>query len=297
MKNINWKQIQNHYDNGGTYKSIYEIFGICSASLAKAKKKGLFVSRTFSEASKIAIKKHPRQPMTEDTKKKLSESRKKFLKENPDKITWRREDVKISQPCENVKIFLRKNGIQFVSEFDPGVEGRFFSVDIAIPEKQILIEINGNQHYNKDGSLKDYYQERHDLISSLGWVIYEVHYTDAFNEEKWNNFCDFLKGQPIKVNFDYENYEKKQSTKNIKYNYCKCGRQMWQNSSLCFSCTQNQKGIHIPSKEELEKLVLEMPMTHISKLYGVSDVAVKKWCKKRGINLPNRRGFWTKKTS
>jgi len=34
-----------------------------------------------------------------------------------------------------------------------------------------------------------------------------------------------------------------------------------------------------PSREELEKMIIEMPMTHIGKKYGVSSVAVKKWCK------------------
>ena len=34
-----------------------------------------------------------------------------------------------------------------------------------------------------------------------------------------------------------------------------------------------------PSKNKLEKLILEFPFTQIGKQYGVSDNAVRNWCK------------------
>jgi hypothetical protein len=50
------------------------------------------------------------------------------------------------------------------------------------------------------------------------------------------------------------------------------------------------------SKEELQKLVLEMPFSAIGKKFGVSDNAIRKRCKKLGIPIPkNGRGYWTKK--
>lgn len=47
------------------------------------------------------------------------------------------------------------------------------------------------------------------------------------------------------------------------------------------------------SKEELEKLVWEMPTTHVCKLFNVSDKAISKRCKLLGIEKPPR-GYWTK---
>ncbi len=45
--------------------------------------------------------------------------------------------------------------------------------------------------------------------------------------------------------------------------------------------------------EELEKLVREMPTTQVAALFGVSDKALEKRCKKYGIRkLP--RGYWAK---
>ena len=49
------------------------------------------------------------------------------------------------------------------------------NIDIAFPDIKLGIEINGNQHYNSDGTLKDYYQERHNLIEEAGWKLLEVH--------------------------------------------------------------------------------------------------------------------------
>ena len=48
-----------------------------------------------------------------------------------------------------------------------------------------------------------------------------------------------------------------------------------------------------PSKEELSKMVEEIPATSIGYKYGVSSSAVKKWCKSYGIET-KPRGFWAK---
>lgn len=45
----------------------------------------------------------------------------------------------------------------------------------------------------------------------------------------------------------------------------------------------NRKCIR-PTKDELQKLVLELPFIHIAKRYGVSDNAIRKWCKSYNIN-------------
>ena len=60
---------------------------------------------------------------------------------------------------------------------------RYFSIDIAFPEIQLGIEINGEQHYNRDGSLKDYYKKRHEDIENSGWNIIELHYKEVYNDE------------------------------------------------------------------------------------------------------------------
>jgi DNA-binding Lrp family transcriptional regulator len=43
----------------------------------------------------------------------------------------------------------------------------------------------------------------------------------------------------------------------------------------------------------LAKLVWEMPFTEIAKRLGISDVAIRKRCKKLGIETPPQ-GYWLK---
>jgi len=50
-----------------------------------------------------------------------------------------------------------------------------------------------------------------------------------------------------------------------------------------------------PAPERLKKLVWKLPVTIIAEQLGVSDTAVKKRCKREGIETPGR-GYWTKET-
>jgi len=116
---------------------------------------------------------------TEETTLKLSLARRKYLRENPDKHPWKRKEKFISVPCEKLKEYLTSKNIKFIEEWQP-IEDRFFSIDIAFPDKKIGIEVNGNQHYNADKTLKDYYQRQHDLLEINGWKIFEIHYSSCF---------------------------------------------------------------------------------------------------------------------
>jgi hypothetical protein len=51
-----------------------------------------------------------------------------------------------------------------------------------------------------------------------------------------------------------------------------------------------------PTKEELKKLLWEIPTQRLAERYGVSDKAVEKWAKSYGIDKPPR-GYWAKKAA
>lgn len=117
---------------------------------------------------------------TEETKKRISEKRKQWLLDHKDQHVWRRDSKFLSIPCENLKQYLRDKGINFVEEYEP-FDDINYCVDIAWPDEKIAIEVNGNQHYNRDGSLSKYYQKRHNLFVSRGWKLFEIHYSKCFN--------------------------------------------------------------------------------------------------------------------
>ncbi len=93
----------------------------------------------------------------------------------------------------------------------------------------------------------------------------------------------------------------KEKVLNRKQYFCLCGKEL--SSSKSKECQQcfNKKLKHMPhkqkiewpTKEELEKLVWEIPTVKLSEQLGVSDVAIAKRCKKLGIAKPER-GYWEK---
>lgn len=116
---------------------------------------------------------------SEETKKQLSEKRRAWLKEHPESHPWKKNNKFKSIPCEHLKEVLKDRGMTFSEEYQP-IPDRAFSVDIAFIDKKIAVEVNGEQHYNRDGSLKKYYQDRHDLIVKSGWTVLEFHYARCY---------------------------------------------------------------------------------------------------------------------
>ncbi len=81
-----------------------------------------------------------------------------------------------------------------------------------------------------------------------------------------------------------------------------CHRKLhWKLQQQVVSEGINKKVVHLkgrkverPSKEELEKMIWETSVSEVARKFGVSNVAVAKWCKSYGISRPPR-GYWAKK--
>lgn len=128
-----------------------------------------------------------------ETKQILSEKMKKYLLENKDKHVWKRNSKFLSIPCENLKKYLKSKNISFVEEYEP-FDDINYCLDIAWPDEKIAIEVNGNQHYDKNGNLSKYYLKRHRLFKERGWKIFEIHYTKCYNNlDKINELKDIFK--------------------------------------------------------------------------------------------------------
>ena len=202
-------------------------------------------------------KRKNKQPFhwTEEQKKNLSEKRKQWLNEHKNEHPWKRSTKFKSIPCENFKNWLKSKNINFVDEYTP-FDDFNFSIDIAFPDIKIGIEINGNQHYNSDGTLTEYYQNRHNILNERGWKIYEIHYSKCYNINI-NDFNDILKldiydkeyvgkyfsDKEMKKQIkeqkkqQLEQYKYEQRQKRLKYeNYCKSLiKDMLDNSGIDFT--------------------------------------------------------------
>lgn len=213
------------------------------------------------------------------------------MQKNPEKHPWKSKNKFISIPCENFKRVLQENNFKFLEEFSPSSKFNY-SIDIAFPEKMIGIEINGNQHYDGNGNLKKYYQDRHDHIESLGWKLYEIHYSFCFNTENILNFMNSIREKANVKYFDYASYILTKPQK--KTNSCICGKIITLNAKKCILCQRlKRRKIKRPSKSDLHSMVWSMPVSQMAKMFGVSDTAISKWCEYYNIQKPDR-GFWAK---
>jgi very-short-patch-repair endonuclease len=261
-----------------------------------------------------------------ESKKILSEKRKAWLKANPEKHVWKRHSKFKSVPCEKLKEFILSRNIKFLAEFTV-LADRAFAVDVAFPEKMICLEVNGNQHYDAIGKLKPYYQERHDLITAAGWKVLQIHYSLCFNAEYISSLLDTIINLPVLNNFDYDIWKSGGSvgvpSRNValeersdmrfhhkpldKFQYdiyisinkkkeqkkCKdCGKNITQSSIRCRKCASLLSGvsrkIKLPEKEQLQKMVHEMPLSKLGPKLGMTDTGLKKRCKNMGIILPSQ---------
>lgn len=71
-----------------------------------------------------------------------------------------------------------------------------------------------------------------------------------------------------------------------------CGKETYAKTKtfLCFDCynkTGANRKVSRPSKEELFLVLKEKSFVEVGRIYGVSDNAIKKWCK--DYNLPDKR--------
>lgn len=81
----------------------------------------------------------------------------------------------------------------------------------------------------------------------------------------------------------------------VKYNCQVCGIEVSHKSTTrCIKCQGESKKKFLVTKEELNDLVENHPLTFIASMYNVSDKAIQKRCEKLGIPLKGR-GYWSKR--
>ena len=268
FSNLDWKEIQNQYDNGLSQVELMKKFSFSRRQLDSAKKHNLFIANPDRRYG---------HEFSEETKKQISQKRKQFLKENPDKHPWKKLSKFRSEPCERLKQILKEKEISFFPEFtDPEWEYNY-SIDIAFPNDKIGIEVNGNQHYDKNGHLTSYYQNRENYLKSLGWTLYQIHYSLIYNQSLIENLICFIK-ENVK-DFNLSNY-----FVFLNKTFCKdCGKKLKKSESeYCYSCLLKQK------IEERKMIILNSGITFskygwvskLSKILKITPQKTSQWVMK-----------------
>lgn len=111
----------------------------------KAKQLGIDPPKISEETRKKWSKASSSRTLSDETKEKISKSRIKFLKENPDMVPYKLNHYSKgpSYPELYWQGILDSYGIEYTQEYRLSL----YSLDFAILDKKIDIEIDGDQHY------------------------------------------------------------------------------------------------------------------------------------------------------
>lgn len=225
-------------------RQIAKILGICEHVVGKRLKE-----LNIKASRKISL----------EGRKNISDAKRKYYKEHPEKHLWKDKNKFKSIPCEKLKEWLKSKSIAYIEEYNIPESQFNYSIDIAFPDKKIGVEVNGNQHYNYDGTLKEYYQKRHDYIESLGWKLYELHFSVCFKLNELETMIPTILNSEIKAEFNYKIYIKPKSIKTPK--------------------TDKSKKYKYPPTEELSNLLKNLSLKEISLKLNIpySAIAAKIW--------------------
>lgn len=148
---------------------------------------------------------------------------------------------------------------------------------------------------NKTGTV---YLHRHVASIKVGhWLNADEHVHHINGDKKNNHVNNLMVLSPV----EHARLEKlnQYAGKEKIVLYCsKCGKQIYSPNKenikmLCLLCSSYDRRKFNISKEELEKLLWEIPTTKIAQIYGVSDKAIDKRSKIFGLSKPPR-GYWAK---
>jgi very-short-patch-repair endonuclease len=169
MKNkYDWNAIQNYYDQNHTWRELTEKFGVAQSAILKAIKSGKFKStRDRSDAQTVSFYKGRRPKLTQQIKKKISDSRIKYLTEHPDKVPYRiNHSSKKSWPEQVFENALLTCGI---TGWKYAYQNGIYEYDFAWIEEKIDVEIDGATHRTE--KVKRIDARRDQFSRSQGWKV------------------------------------------------------------------------------------------------------------------------------
>ncbi len=127
---------------------------------------------------------------TEETKKKISKSRKEYLLNNPDKVPYLLNHSRNeSYPEKYFGEIFEKSNLGIVKSYRIGL----YELDFSIPNKRIDIEIDGEQHYC-DEKIVNSDIRRNRYLEDLGWDIIRIRWSDYQKIESKSKKTKYLNG-------------------------------------------------------------------------------------------------------
>lgn len=152
-----------------------------------------------------------------------------------------------------------------------------------------LDHINGNHYDNSLENLRVLCPNCHSLTATYG-AKNKTRYDKIKNEQEFESKKKYF--TDLGVAFEVDMQGKEINKKIRKKKTClDCNVLILDKSTRCRRCFAKHDKISWPSNEELKTLVWNFSFVALAKQMNVSDVAIRKRCENRKINIPPR-GYW-----
>ena len=270
------KKIEEDYTvNKLSIREINEKYNIKSHSWLSNFLSGK--TRSISDGVKKIRKKYPEKfKHSDETKQKLRIKQLQYLKEHPEKTAWRLKNMSYPEKC--FQKILEDNGLdkKYLIYREYSVFPYF--IDFAFVDEKVAVEIDGSQHLEEDRKKKD--EEKNALLLSNGWRILRI----TANEVLYN--CDKVI-ESVSSMLSNDTQYNTVGILTVPKSHDKVKRGEDGLSDKQREANMAQRRVERPSKEVLSRLLQESNFTAIGRTYGVSDNAIRKWCKT--YKLPHRK--------
>lgn len=234
---------------------------------------------------------------TEEEKKKISESRKKYLQKHPDKVPYLlNHSSKVSYPEKYFKEVFEKEHIPLQYHKQVG----YYQLDFYNESLMKYVEIDGGTHDLP--KVQEIDKKRTEYLDSLGWTGFRIKWSDyqKLSSDDKNSVVQSIKEfLGVSNKYDYDRIMAEciaiQQEKFNKEHTCPlCGGYKDKKSEKCFKCEMESRKIMPIAKEELQRMIFEMPIVKLSEKLNVSHKLIEKWCRQFNIEKPEK-GYWMKK--
>lgn len=140
--------------------------------------------RVAALALKISASQRGRRgrPHSEETKAKISEIRKQFMLDNPDKVPYVMNHSSRQSVPEKYFAECFAQEPHIVAEY----RVLTYSLDFAVPTQKVYLEIDGGQHYS-DARIVQHDIKRTQALAELGWTGIRIrwsHFMKMTSEER-----------------------------------------------------------------------------------------------------------------
>ena len=237
--------------------------------------------RPISEANKIAHKKHPESfKSSEATKNKIRKARLDYMKKHPEKTAWRQSNMSYPETCFYNMLIEHGYDKKYLIYREYSVYPYY--IDFAFFNEKLAVEVDGSQHLEEKRYVRD--REKDRLLVENNWTVIRFTANDVMHNIQ-NVMCILDKYLNVKHNDNQvhligilkapKTYQKAVREEN--------GRTKLQNIAS-YNC---RKVKDRPDKETLLNLIIHYSFLAIGRMYGVTDNAIRKWCKI--YNIPHTK--------